>query len=251
MERLTSRNNPHIKELSELKKGSSPFFLVEGHHLVEMASLSGCLFEVLSINPYQGKEKSALVSYEIIEKLSSSKTPEGIIGVCRKVEKEEVQEGPVLLLDRVQDPGNVGTLLRAALCFGFSSVYSISGTASFYNPKSIASSQGALFRLSLKEGLSEEEAVALLREKGCLLVGSSLQGAIDFRKAKLPNRRYCLILGNEGQGMSQSLLKQTDFNAYIPISGIDSLNVGVAGGILMQRLQEISQKSETESIMEP
>ena len=242
MERLTSRNNPHIKELSSLKKGDPSLFLVEGHHLVEMASASGSLLEVLSVEPYPGKEKSLLVSYEIIEKLSASKTPEGIIGACRKIEKEIAKDGPVLLLDRVQDPGNVGTLLRSALAFGFSEVYSIEGTASFYGSKAIASSQGAIFSLALKEGLKEEEAVALLKSQGFRLIGSALENAEDFRTLSLPDDKYCLILGNEGQGMSPSLLGKTDVNAYIPISGIDSLNVGVAGGILMERLQELAGK---------
>ncbi len=236
-ERLTSVNNPHIKELSCLKKNNPELFLVEGFHLVEMAIRHGDLVEVLSSSPYEANCRCVEVTPQIIAKLAQSKTPEGIIGVCKKREETTLSNDRVLFLDRVQDPGNIGTLLRSALCFGYKEIISISGSASFYNPKAIASSQGALFALSLHENWSQEEAVETLKKEGYYLLGSSLANGADFHSLPPLPKKSCLILGNEGKGMSDYLLSQTDANAYIPIEGIDSLNVGVAGGILMERFR--------------
>ena len=235
-ETILSKANPHIKELANLRKSDPSLFLVEGYHLVEMAFEANCLVEVLCLNdPHLEGVRTILTNKEIIDKLSVSKNPEPIIGVCRKVDNEAISSEKALLLDRVQDPGNVGTILRTALAFGFRRVLSIEGSASFYNSKAIASSQGAIFKLRLQEELVEEEAVRCLKKENYFLLGSSLEGGKPFKEIGVPSK-VCLVLGNEGQGMSETLKKECSALAYIPISGIDSLNVGVAGGILMQYL---------------
>ncbi len=241
-ETILSKNNSHIKDLANLKKIDPSLFLVEGYHLVEMAYESKALVEVLALeDPHLDGVRTILTSRDIIEKLASSKNPEPIIGVCKKVGNKDVSSEKALLLDRVQDPGNVGTLLRTALAFGFKKVLSLEGSASFYNSKAIASSQGAIFKLELKEGLKEIEAVSLLKQEGYFLLGSALEGGAPFAEIDAP-RKLCLVLGNEGQGMSESLKKECRALAYIPMSGIDSLNVGVAGGILMQYLNSKDAK---------
>lgn len=236
-EKLTSVNNPHIKELLNLKKANPGLFLVEGFHLVEMAKESNALVEVLSVEPYQAPCKCLEVAPSIIAKLATSKTPEGIIGVCKKKGEASFFGDKVLLLDRVQDPGNLGTLLRTALCFGYTEVVSLLGSSSFYNPKAIASSQGAIFRLNLHEGWEEAAAVERLKGEDYFLLGSALENGRDYRLLPPLPKKVCLILGNEGKGMSPFLLSSTNVNVYIPISGIDSLNVGVAGGILMEKFR--------------
>ena len=241
-ETILSRNNQHIKDLANLRKSDPSLFLVEGYHLVDMAYEANCLTEVLCVeDPHLDGVRTILVSEDIISKLSLSKNPEPILGVCRKVDNDSISSEKALLLDRVQDPGNVGTILRTALAFGFRRVLSLEGSASFYNPKAIASSQGAIFKLRLQEGLKEEGAASLLKEDGYFLLGSSLEGGKPFSKIKVPSK-ICLVLGNEGKGMGESLKKGCDALAYIPISGIDSLNVGIAGGILMQYLNSPFEK---------
>jgi RNA methyltransferase, TrmH family len=241
-ETIVSKNNPHIKELGALRKKGGELFLVEGFHLVEMAYKAGALVEVLCLKEqgYKGI-KTVLTSKEIIGKLASSISPEPIIGVCKKIERKIDNPTRVLLLDRVQDPGNVGTLLRTALAFGFDEVLSIKGSASFYNQKAIASSQGAIFSLALKEGLSEEEALSHIKDKGLYLLGSALEGGVDFHSLSYPSS-LCLALGNEGKGMSETLKKASGALAYIPISGIDSLNVASAGAIMMESINHLVPK---------
>ncbi len=241
-ETILSKSNAHIKELANLKKSDPSLFLVEGFHLVEMAFEAKALVEVLALQDHHlDGVRSIITSEEVIAKLASSSSPEPIIGVCKKVERKEFSSEKALLLDRVQDPGNVGTLLRTALAFGFYKIISLKGSASFYNSKTIASSQGAIFKLALKEGLEESEALSLLKEENYFLLGSALEGGVPFKEIKTPDK-MCLVLGNEGQGMSASLKKGCHALAYIPMSGIDSLNVGVAGGILMQHLNSMDAK---------
>ncbi len=243
-ETILSRSNAHIKDLANLKKVDPSLFLVEGFHQVEMAYEAKALVEALCLeDPHLEEVRTILTSEEVIAKLASSKSPEPIIGVCKKIENKGIDSEKALLLDRVQDPGNVGTLLRTALAFGFRKVFSTQGSASFYNNKAISSSQGAIFKLELKEGLKEEEAASLLKREGYFFLGSALEGGTPFEEISAPSR-LCLILGNEGQGMSEGLKKASDALAYIPMSGIDSLNVGVAGGILMQHLNSRMQNEE-------
>ena len=231
MIRIESLDNPKVKQAAKLKGKGGDRFLVEGRHLVEMAAQSGCLESYFATDEISFPATGYLVDYRIIKKLSSSITPEPVLGIARaKAGSLEIGER-ALLLDRVQDPGNLGTLLRSALSFGFHDVIATPGTCSYFNTKAIQSSQGAIFSLNLLR-LSEQEAVGLLAEKGIPLIGTSLEKAVDVRDFPFP-KRLCLCLGNEGSGVSSYLLSHSLANVKIPIRGIDSLNVGVAGGILM------------------
>lgn len=231
MIKIESLDNPKVKQAAKLKGKGGDRFLVEGRHLVEMAADEGCLESYFATSDMGFPANGYLVDYRIIKKLSSSITPEPVVGIARAKQGNGELGDKVLLLDRVQDPGNLGTLLRSSLSFGFRDVIATPGTCSYFNSKAIQSSQGAIFSLNLLH-LSEQEAVGLLAEKGIPLIGTSLEKAIDVRDFPFP-KRLCLCLGNEGSGVSDYLLSHSLANVKIPIQGIDSLNVGVAGGILM------------------
>lgn len=233
MEKITSKDNKRIKRAYALKgKPSDGLFLVEGFHLVEMAFAHGCLKEAFALKPidYLG-ELQSIVTEDIIKKLSTSLSPEGVVGVAKEKEPAEISSDRVLLLDRIQDPGNMGTLCRTALSFGFRDVIATPGSCSFFNPKAIQSSQGAIFDLNLHR-MDGAAAVGLLKELGYRIVFTALDSSTPAEGFAFP-KRICLGLGNEGQGMSDSLLALSDDRLRISMSGIDSLNVGVAGGILM------------------
>ncbi len=232
---ITSRNNPLVKKAFALKKDDSEFFLVEGHHLVEMASTYGLLEEVFALKDPHLSVKTHLVNDSIIEKLSSTQSPEGIVGIVKKKKAKGISSPRLLVLDRIQDPGNLGTLLRTALAFSFLDVICLTGTTSSTKSKAIMASQGAIFGLNILY-MNEEEAVALLKKEGYFLLGSSLDQAVELKEFAFPKGKIALIVGNEGQGMSTSLKKRSDANVKIEIEGIDSLNAGVAGGILMHAI---------------
>lgn len=236
---ITSRQNQKIKDLLKLKEGKSSFFLVEGYHLVEMAGKTNYLEEIICLEDEERfpKIKKTVVSKDILEKLSSTKSPQGIIGVCKKKEGNQSLKDKVLVLENIQDPGNVGTVLRTALSFGFEDVICLGGTASIYNEKVISSSQGAIFYLNINR-LEEDIALSLLKEH--TKIGTSLHESYYLEEYKEQPAKLAIFLGNEGKGMSQRLLNQMDVNLKIKMSDkIDSLNVGIAGGILLHKFAKI------------
>lgn len=240
MNEITSRKNNLIKQAHALKGGKGDLFLIEGHHLLEMAYLSSSLktaFILEKGDPYPGV-KTYLVTPEIIDKLSSTPSPEGVVGIAKKVDPKPLSSSRVLVLDRIQDPGNMGTLLRTALSFGFLDVVILEGSASPYGSKAVLSSQGAIFKLNLIQTKKEDLFLIL---NGYTVLGSSLQNASSLPDFKIPNGKLALVLGNEGSGVDPEILALTSFNLKIPMDGIDSLNVGVAGGILMYELRQKAQ----------
>lgn len=237
---IKSSNNEYIKELAKLKikknRDLEKKFLVEGYHLIEMAEdyiETILISDIKDLNIIKNK-KYILVTKEIINKLSQTQTPQGIIGVVRKKE-EFIDDGNILVLDNVQDPSNVGTLIRSALSFNIQNIILSNDCVDIYNDKVIRGSQGSIFKINhiycdLCEKINE------LKKKNYKIYGTSLKKAICIDEVKFENH-FALILGNEGQGVSDDILQQTDCNLYIPISPqIDSLNVAVAGSILMYEL---------------
>ena len=238
-DRITSKSNPRIKALCAEKPEPTPErFFIEGKHLVDMAYEHGCLLEVFAVAEvsYPGV-KITYVSEDVLKKLAFSPSPSGLVGIA-KSPKVEPKGKRALLLDRVQDPGNVGTILRTALAFGFDEIVLTPGTASPFGNKVIAASQGAVFSLAIteKEGVS---AVKDLQKRGFYVLASALHDATNLSSVSVPDGPLCLVLGNEGQGISAAVLDCCDASAFIEMEGIDSLNVGVAGGILMYNLKSL------------
>ena len=235
---ITSPANPKIKDAVRIRKSpSTEAFVVEGFHLVEMAREKNLLCKVFAVkDPGFPEVDTVLVPLEIIEKISSSKTPEPILGIARLPKGKDSLGKRVLLLDRLQDPGNVGTLIRTALAFGFEDVVFAPGTCSPMNSKSIAASQGAVFGAQLhflKDSVSFVEA---LKKDGYRIIGSALKDSRSLDGFAVSKEEpMVLIIGNEGQGMSESLLAICDDVVRIPMGNIDSLNAAIAGGILMER----------------
>ncbi|MDY6391883.1 MAG: RNA methyltransferase [Bacilli bacterium] len=235
--KITSTANPHIKELAKEKTHpSKDFFLVEGKHLVDEAFRHGCLKEVYSLEEadYPGV-KVTLVSEEVLEKLAFSKTPSGIVGVAYKKDLD-LPEGKTLFLDAVQDPGNVGTLLRTALAFGYHRVVLTRDSASPFSSKVIAASQGAIFALQIEVVEDPLKAIESLKQRGHVIVSGALYHALPLRELPKLREPFTLVVGNEGQGIRQKILEASTYVAKIEMEGIESLNVGVAGAILMYEL---------------
>ena len=238
---ISSRANPKIKDAALLSKNPRPErFLVEGFHMVEMAKAAGCLDEVFAVkDPGFSELKTCLVTREIIEKISVSKNPEPILGIAHLPTNKPLGK-KVLVLDRVQDPGNVGTLIRTAASFGFDDVMLLPGTCSPINAKSIASTQGALFLTNLIICKSLEGGFESLRQRGLSVVGTALKGAKDLDSASFSiGAGIALVLGNEGRGISEWVREHCDHLIRIPMKGMESLNVGIAGGILMYHFRQV------------
>lgn len=235
---ITSRSNPKVREFIEARDGKAPGrFAVEGYHLVEMALSSGLAERIYSVKPFNGDVGSYEVSEDVMRKMAFSKNPEGIAAICRKKEQRPISSKRVLVLDGVSDPGNVGTLIRGASAFSFFDVILLNHCASPFSPRAVSASQGGIFLVNLIEGLSPEEAVAALRKQGYIIMGTDLKSSKPLEETDVPeDKGLALILGNEARGVSAGLLSQSDVNVRISMSkDIDSLNVAMAGSIIMHR----------------
>lgn len=241
---ITSVHNEHIKELERLKekkyRDQTGLFLVETSHLAIEAYRAGLLKELLveqnEIFPID--VPITYVSKEILKKLSSTKTPPKIIAVVKKKEEREEIGEKVLILDRIQDPGNLGTIIRSAVAFNIDTIICSPDTVDFYNPKVVRASQGMMFHLPILV-LDTEKTIQELKKKDYKIIGTKVTNGEDVRNAAIYSH-FALVIGNEGQGISEIIEKLCDQFLYIKMNGnCESLNASVAASIL---LYEISNK---------
>lgn len=238
MKQITSLTNPLVKELLKLYDKNERIkqrkYLIEGYHLVKEALSAKVLDTVLIINAsdYIDGVNNILVSENIINKLAKTKNPQGIIGVCLMKEINRLIGSRFILLDNVSDPGNLGTIIRTALGFNIDGVILSPGTVDVYNDKVIRSTQGALFKVPLIQ-MDLVEAIKALKNNGIYIIGTSLHQSIDLKQLNKPNK-FGIVLGNEAQGINDSILQLTDVNVKIDINeALESLNVAIAGAIMM------------------
>ena len=241
MEVITSLENKHIKELSKLLikkyRDSSFYFLVEGEHLVEEAFQNNALVEVLQCEENQKNYpvKTTFVSYEVLKKLSSTITPQRMIGVCKKLAEKEIGN-KVLLLDGIQDPGNLGTIIRSSVAFGIDTIILSQDTVDLYNDKVIRATEGFLFKQSILRKDSKE-ILPLLKEKKYSIFGTKVDGGNSIKSVTYPDK-FVLVMGNEGNGISKNVLALCDTYLYIPMQKeVESLNVGVATSIILYEME--------------
>lgn len=230
---ITSLTNEKIKEYAKLNQSKyreeAKMFLVEGPHLVEEAKLAGVLLEVITTDP---NVKGVLVNEAVMKKISNTVHPVKVIGVCKKLESTKTCS-KVLALDEISDPTNLGTLLRSAKSFGFDTVFASNGSVDFYNDKVIRGSQGAIFKLNLLKG----DLIEFLKnnKKTHQILGTDVRKGTDVAEIYL-EKNVILILGNEARGMRPDANLYVDKNLFIQMQNMESLNVSVAGSILMYEI---------------
>ena len=233
--KITSKDNPVIKNLIRLyqnkkERDASNLFIVEGYNLVEEAFKAGVIERIYSIKDTEIYENYTQISIDLLKRITDTVTPEGIIAVCKK--KTNYTKGnKILYLDRLQDPGNIGTLLRSALSFNFDTII-LDECVDLYNPKVLRSSQGSIFNLNFINIKLDE-----LKKDGYYIIGTSMFGTI-LNDYKNTNEKIVLILGNEGNGVRKEYLDYSDINLTIPMNKMESLNVSIAGSILMYELNK-------------
>ena len=232
---ITSLTNERVKELVKLNqakyRNESGLFIVEGPHLVEEAKAAGVLEEVITTLP---DVKGTLVSEAVMKKISNTVHPVKVLGICKINKKSEIKS-KVLVLDGVSDPTNLGTLLRSAIAFGFETVFLSNGCVDIYNDKVIRGSQGAIFKVNIIKG-HIVEFLSKLRNTH-LILGTNVRVGEDVTNVEIkPN--LALILGNEARGMSDEADKLTHKNLFIKMHNTESLNVSVAGSILMYEIMK-------------
>jgi TrmH family RNA methyltransferase len=164
-----------------------------------------------------------------MKKICQTNTPVTQIGVCKMLDKHELSDR-ILILDGIQDPGNLGTLMRSAKAFDFNTIFLADGTCDIYNDKVIRSSQGSIFKLNFIQGDKIEFIKSL--EKTYKVYNTNVRNGKDIRNVEIKGK-VAIILGNEGYGVSDEINALTLDSLFINMSNMESLNVGVAGSILM------------------
>jgi TrmH family RNA methyltransferase len=248
---IQSVKNPQVKQWRKLatrkERDKTGRYFIEGFHLVEEAlsykyEIEEIIMEENIVLPAKWNMDGipiTIVTSEVAKALAETETTQGIFAVCKKRDsKNSLERGRTfLLIDRVQDPGNIGTMIRTADAAGIDAVVLGKGSADPYNPKVLRAAQGSHFHVDIIQA-PLEEAIREIQKKGILVFGTALQNAENYRDIK-PLKGFAVLVGNEGSGVSQELLSLTDHNVYVPIYGkSESLNVAVAAGILLYHFQE-------------
>ena len=226
--------------LSQTKnRQKSGQFLVEGDHLVQEAyrgqAIDLILLSVGRNNPYP-ELKSVVLSANIFKKLSQLESQGSIMALCHKQKSSPILGTRLILCDRIQDPGNLGTIIRTATAFGFDGVVCSLDCVDFTNEKVIRATQGALFHITLEQK-DLFEMIRLCHQSGFKVLGTALEDA-DALSGINSFTPLAIVLGNEGSGVSKEILNMCDQKIMIESTAFESLNVAVACGIVCHHFRK-------------
>ncbi len=247
--RITSKDNPVYKDILRLSRKKyrdrEQRYLIEGENLIREAA--GCGAPVRSVLVREGSHfedilpgEAFVIEQKLFDAAAQTVTSQGILAIVDKPSYEPEQiRGAVsggknmLVLDRLQDPGNIGTLIRTAEGAGYGLIACIRGTGDVYAPKVIRAAAGSIFRMPVIQIRDNEELRDITSRLEKKLVVTSLDAEQPYYEADLA-RDIALVIGNEGNGVSRELEGMADRKIIIPMEGrLESLNAAVAGGILM------------------
>lgn len=253
MERITSTSNPKIRHLSELRakpkaRRETGTFLVEGERLVldtppeflEEIYVTSEVYERLKaqLSERTDKENVVLLSAEAMAKASDTKSPQGIMALVRQPvwRREDLLADPALLLvlENIQDPGNLGTMLRTAEAAGAGGVILSAGCADLFSPKAVRATMSAVFRVPFVTEQNIPAAVLSLQKKGVRVYAACLHGYSSSYETRDYRSPCAFVIGNEAKGLCEDTIRAADERVFIPMAGeIESLNAAVSAGILM------------------
>lgn len=241
--KIESLNNEKVKKWCQLKekkyRDKTNLFLVEGDHLVNEALKKGAVKEIIALDKQY--EVANIPFYEVtlsvMKKLSTQVSFSKVMAVCEKM-KEQIVKGRVCLLDNIQDPGNLGTIIRSALAFDIDTIILSPDTVDLYNEKVIRASEGMIFHLNfIKSDLTT--AIKELKRENYQIYGTNVKNGISLKSIDFCEKSG-IIIGNEGQGMKNELIPLCNQLINIPLAKTcESLNAGVAASIIFY---ELSQK---------
>ncbi len=228
---ITSVNNEKVKYWNSLKlkknRDRDKCFLIEGDHLIKEAEEKGLVINTISIND---NNADFLVTKEIMKKISDQKSISDNAAIVKYIPEQKIS-GNVLILDDIQDPGNLGTLIRSSIAFGFNNIILSDESVDLYNPKVIRATEGMIFNINVIR-TNIIEYIPKLKEMGYKILVSDVVSGKDIKDEICNN--IALVLGNEGKGVHKNIKELCDELVNIKMDkACESLNVGVAGSILM------------------
>ena len=237
---IDSVNNEKIKYFKKLRDKKyileEKKYIIESEHLVEEAYKSGLLLEVITSKSDTNYDvKTTYVSEKVLKSISLLPSAPNIMGVVKYKESNEIVGNKIVLLDNVQDPGNVGTIIRSALAFNVDTVILSNDSVNLFNDKMIRSSEGTIFKMNVIK-MNLRSAIEKIHSLGIKVYYADMNGTIDLDNAKIND--YALVLGSEGKGISDYIKELSDESINIPMNNLcESLNVSVTGGIIMYKFR--------------
>lgn len=238
----SSIDNKKIKDIKKLTQkkyhDDQELFLVEGEHLVMEAYKSGYLKNIILVegNKFPLEKDNIYVTDKVMNYLTELDSHQKVMGICYKLKEKEFGNR-ILVLDGVQDPGNLGTIIRSAVAFNCDTLILSQNTVDVYNSKVIRASQGLIFNLNIIVK-DIKDVINNLKNEDYDIIGTKVDDGIDIRNIKVPEK-FVLVMGNEGQGVSDEVLDLCTSYAHIKMDdNCESLNVGVATSIMLYELSK-------------
>lgn len=250
---ITSTSNETIKYFISLNdkktRMNAKRFIVEGYHLVDEASKTNLLEAIISTDEKELKKinnvKRYLVNDAIINKIATTKNPQNILGIVKMLDHNITNLVPIIkenktkliMLDDVNDPGNLGTIIRTAAGLGYDGIIMSPNTVDLYNEKVIRSTQGVMFKIPIIKA-NLQEVIKLLKKEKVFCIGTALTNAKDVKHITKKDK-FAICLGNEAKGISKEVLDNMDENVKIAMNNdVESLNVSIVAGIIMYEMME-------------
>ena len=244
--KIESLNNDKVKYWCKLKekkfRDQEGLFLVEGDHLLNEALVQGCVKEIISLE--ESFQIPDIPFYQVTEtimkKISNQVSIAPVIGVCEKIKPRKIK-GNVCILDDIQDPGNLGTIIRSAVAFSIDTIVLSNGTVDLYNEKVVRASEGMIFNLNfIREDLNS--FLPYIKEQGYFIYGTDVSQGNLLKKVHFPEKS-AIIIGNEGRGMHKEYVSFCDTLLHIPINSYcESLNAGVAASIIFYEMNNVNEE---------
>jgi TrmH family RNA methyltransferase len=271
--RIESTKNKFLKSVKALNRKKNrnceELFLIEGARICEdflssntakfvlknvfvsdsfYSSKKDADINVVNLIIKNGEVDRYIVNDSIFSDLTDTKTPQGVLCVIEKLTQDFSfdfsKERRIILLDHVQDPGNVGTIIRTADAAGFGAVILSDGCADLYNPKTIRATMGSFFRVNVFEDTDLISIAEKLKETGTKLFATALTASDNIFEINFPEK-VAVVLGNEANGISDDLIQVCDETVKIPMEGqSESLNVSVAAGLIMYEVMKRQTKEK-------
>ena len=199
---ITSLENEKVKDLIKLQRKKyrdiTNTFIVEGEHLVREVLKKNIVIELFVVegNTFDFDLDCTYVSLEVMRKISTLDTPSNIIALCKKNNENKIIGNRILLLDEIQDPGNLGTIIRSSVAFNIDTIILSENTVDLYNPKVIRGTQGMFCHINIIN-LDAVSAIDYLKENNYIIYGTNVNDGIDVRNLSSEDKnKFCLIMGN-------------------------------------------------------
>lgn len=241
---VTSMDNEKVKKFKKLQKkkyrDEYDQYIIEGLHLIYEAYKTGCIQELILMEGTEVPLPPIPYTYyskEIMKKISTMDTPSTVMALCNRFSRDAIKGDRILILDGIQDPGNLGTIIRSAVAFNIETIILTENTVDLYNPKVLRATQGMFYHINIIN-MAGMDVMMLLQNLGIPVYGTKVTGGVDVRElSKEEKEKFALVMGNEGNGVRDEISDMCTKNLYITMNkAVESLNVGIAASILLYEL---------------